>query len=91
MHTIAKDKGGKCLSKEYKNNSTNLEWMCSEGHRWKATAANIKRGKWCRKCSGREPLSIEEMRQIGLARGGMTILAKSSSTLNDDKFPSGVQ
>jgi len=70
MHTIANAKGGKCLSKEYKNNSTNLEWMCSEGHRWKATAANIKKGKWCRKCSGREPLSIEEMRQIGLARGG---------------------
>ena len=44
--------------------------MCSEGHRWEATAGNIKAGKWCRKCSGREPLSIEEMRQIGLARGG---------------------
>ncbi|MBD3163575.1 hypothetical protein GF323_00045 [Candidatus Woesearchaeota archaeon] len=32
---IAKEKGEKCLSTEYKNNITKLLFQCKEGHRWK--------------------------------------------------------
>ena len=55
MQKIAKDRGGKCLSNEYTNNRTKLEWKCSDGHRWFATPGKVKgnkgkKGTWCRKC-----------------------------------------
>ena len=55
MQQIAKKRGGKCLSKKYVNNSTKLEWKCSDGHRWFATPDKVKgskskKGTWCRKC-----------------------------------------
>ena len=48
---IAKGKGGKCLSKNYKNARTHLKWRCAEGHEWKATADYVKnQGYWCGIC-----------------------------------------
>jgi hypothetical protein len=64
MKELASLRGGKCLSKIYTNSSTHLEWECTEGHRWKATPDNIKQGKWCPKCRGKERLTIEEMNEI---------------------------
>ena len=32
MQQLAKDHGGKCLSKEYINTSTKLLWECKQGH-----------------------------------------------------------
>ena len=43
-------RGGQCLSDVYVNNSTKLEFECSEGHRWWARPGNIQQGKWCPKC-----------------------------------------
>jgi len=51
MQKIAKSKGGKCLSKKYVNVETKLEWMCSTGHKWKATPHDIRDGTWCPKCA----------------------------------------
>jgi len=52
MQQIAKHRGGKCLSKIYKNTKTKLQWECSEGHQWKATPTSIKNsGTWCPICS----------------------------------------
>ena len=34
---IAEARGGKCLSTEYVNSNTHLEWECSEGHHWETT------------------------------------------------------
>ena len=71
MHQIAKSRRGKCLSKEYVSSPNKLEWECSEGHRWFATAGSIKSAEsWCSKCSGNKPLTIGEMQEIAEARGG---------------------
>jgi len=51
MHQIAEQRGGKCLSKQYINNRTYLEWECSEGHKWKNTPGHIKKGQWCPVCA----------------------------------------
>jgi len=51
MQKLAKERGGKCLSKKYINNRTKLEWECEKGHIWKATLGTIKRGSWCPICS----------------------------------------
>ncbi|WP_345239571.1 hypothetical protein [Pontibacillus salipaludis] len=52
MHTIAKERGGHCLSEVYINGSTKLEWQCAQGHTWEAKPDNIKWKKsWCPTCS----------------------------------------
>lgn len=53
MHEMASKRCGKCLSEEYINSTTKLEWECEHGHRWFARPANIKYGKksWCPFCS----------------------------------------
>ena len=48
---LAKILEGKCLSKRYVDNHTNLKWQCSERHNWEATYTNVKRGTWCPTCS----------------------------------------
>ena len=50
MNSIAKKKGGKCLSTKYINCKIHLEWECKNGHRWKAVPDSIQRGTWCPIC-----------------------------------------
>jgi hypothetical protein len=75
LQLIARNRGGKCLSDNYVNARTELPWECAEGHTWKATPDNIKRGRWCPTCGRKEGgearrLSIEQMHQIAKERGG---------------------
>jgi len=51
IQEIAKSKDGRCLSKDYINVFTELEWQCEKGHIWKANPHAIKRGGWCPVCS----------------------------------------
>lgn len=49
---IAEVRGGKCLSKEYKNHKTNMKWQCGKcNYIWKACYNNIRTGTWCPKCN----------------------------------------
>ena len=72
MQKIAKSKGGKCLSKDYINFRSKLEFECEKGHRWEASHDNILRGSWCSKCkrSKIQKTKIEEMQKIAELRGG---------------------
>lgn len=69
MISIAEKRGGKCLSEIY-SPTTPLIWQCAKGHVWAALSNNVKRGQWCRKCSGSFKLTIEEMKQIAKDKGG---------------------
>lgn len=48
----ATSRGGECLSHEYVNQNTNLQWKCGNpGHEpWDALPKIMKRGSWCRQC-----------------------------------------
>lgn len=75
MQKLAASKNGKCLSLEYVNTITKLEWRCKEGHVWKATPISVKRGSWCPLCSRKLAaeklrLSIDEFREISKKNGG---------------------
>lgn len=63
LQIIAKQRGGKCLSTTYTNNTTKLLWECAKGHQWKAVPKGIKKGYWCPKCArskkARQPDIIE--------------------------------
>ncbi len=48
---IAEKRGGKILSKEYKNINSRVEWLCGEGHRWVTALRTVRRGKWCPICA----------------------------------------
>jgi hypothetical protein len=50
MMELAKNKHGKCLSKEYINITKKLAWQCQHGHQWEAVGRDIKNGKWCPEC-----------------------------------------
>lgn len=75
MNRLALDHDGQCLSSEYVDAKTKLNWKCNEGHVWGATPDSVRRGSWCPKCgrkASREELkaALEEMRQIATQNGG---------------------
>lgn len=80
MQRVAIRRGGQCLSTEYHNCGTLMEWECSEGHFFSMPYDNIRRGSWCPQCPDNSPLStptlrLSELRGIALDRGGK-ILSK---------------
>lgn len=56
---IVSDSGGTCLGSlnEYKNARNPILVKCRDGHKWKISLNNAKRGRWCPKCK----MSIGEM------------------------------
>lgn len=68
---LAGERGGQCLSTEYVNVDTPLEFQCAAGHRWHATVSNVRSGKWCPKCSRERCRStIGAMRALAASHGG---------------------
>lgn len=64
LKELAISRGGKCLSMDYTNSQTPIEWMCAKGHIWYARPAKVKYGTWCKACAGNKKKTIEEMRII---------------------------
>jgi len=50
MYKLASQNHGKCLSKEYDNVSSVLEWQCSAGHQFHMRVSNALAGHWCQQC-----------------------------------------
>jgi hypothetical protein len=51
MHSLAAERGGKCLSDVYKNSKHKLLWECANGHQWHASSFSIRiRRSWCPVC-----------------------------------------
>lgn len=74
MHGIAAERRGRCLSTEYRNTSTRVEWECEHGHRWRAMPGAIVRGHWCPTCGHASlKLGIELMRSVAAERGGRCV------------------
>lgn len=68
---IIEKRGGKCLSKIYTNNKTNINWVCKNGHNiWSNPYTLSKSKNGCTKCIGNKILTIEEMKMIAKNRGG---------------------
>src|ERR1035438_1687277 len=69
MRSLAKERGGACLSDEYRNAATKLRWRCSEFHEWNAKPGNIRRS-WCPVCAHVVKVDIRLLRRIARERGG---------------------
>jgi hypothetical protein len=48
---IAKDRGGKCLSRRYKSYNSKLKFECGNGHKFESAPVSIEMGSWCSTCS----------------------------------------
>lgn len=74
MQDMARDRGGECVSKEYVNGHCKLHWRCAKSHEWKSAPGTMRhRGTWCPHCAGKVKLTIEEMQQIAISRGGQCL------------------
>lgn len=65
-----KEKEGLCLTKKYINKQSKLDIICNEGHLFRTSFTSILNGVWCRKCSGRYKLEIEDMHLEALKHKG---------------------
>jgi hypothetical protein len=76
---MARARGGRCLSDEYTNGRTPLQWECKEGHDWWQKPENVRQGHWCNECAietkrrNNTNLTIEEMRELAARKGGKCI------------------
>ena len=75
MHLTAAERGGRCLSTEYRNNGTKLHWQCSDGHEWTATPGHVRNGRWCPECKrlssgASQRLSIDHAHRLAKRNGG---------------------
>lgn len=64
LKELAISRDGKCLSTEYINSQTPVEWECRNGHKWFAKPAKVKYGTWCKVCAGSNKKTIEEMHKL---------------------------
>jgi hypothetical protein len=63
--------GGLCLSENYVNIKTPLQWRCEKGHEWKNSLNGVRNQRqWCPYCAGKAKLTIELMQTIADLRGG---------------------
>ena len=77
LNVLAEKRGGKLLSRSYKNRHQKLKWQCSKGHEWNASAASIKGlGSWCPFCAGVAKKTINDMRKIAASKGGVCLSKK---------------
>lgn len=66
MQAIAGERGGRCLSTEFVNDSTELQWECAKGHRWSALPRFLRYKEWCPTC--RRAPRIRDVWKSALAR-----------------------
>jgi len=83
--STAKDRFGKCLSKEYLSSRSKLLWQCDHGHKWKSTWHNIRAGKWCPVCSiekraSKRRRTIEDMQKLARQKNGRCLSKVYSNT-----------
>jgi hypothetical protein len=66
MKSIAKAKGGFCLSDRYlTSNEGRMRWQCASGHEWEQHGTEVAKGHWCKKCSLKKVIGDLHERQNG--------------------------
>jgi hypothetical protein len=70
LRGLASQRGGECLSLEYRNSSSFLLWKCAFGHEWIARTKSIRAGNWCPVCARNRRLRLGDLQRIAADRGG---------------------
>lgn len=98
MHATAAERGGRCLSRGYRNNGTKLQWQCSQAHEWMATPGHVRNGRWCPECKrlksgASQRLSMDHAHRLAQSNGGLCLstVYKNASTPMDWECAAGHQ
>ncbi len=68
MQAMAARRGGRCLSSELGDGSTDLQWECAQGHRWSASPQTLRYKIWCPTCRGRPKIEATWRQALAQAR-----------------------
>lgn len=49
--TLARRRGGRCLSSRYEGFPRKMRWACERGHEWSAPVRSVRGGTWCPTCA----------------------------------------
>jgi hypothetical protein len=71
--TLAKNRGGECLSDVFNGAHEKLTWKCSKGHIWDQSLSVVKSGSWCNSCNGTPKGTIEEMIELATSFNGFCL------------------
>lgn len=84
MQTLARERGGKCLSDSYVNTRSKLRWQCKDGHVWEATPAAIDiAGAWCPVCAfDRRRLTLNDVNGMAAKFGGKCLSTTYSTNIS---------
>jgi hypothetical protein len=75
MQELAAKHDGECLSEEYLGAKQPLLWKCSNPDHppfWQRPAA-VRGGHFCRRCTGKKRISIEDMKAHAMKHGGLCV------------------
>lgn len=61
---ISKKYGGICLSPNYINARTKLQWKCKENHEFSKTYDKVSQGHWCPQCNYHKSTTEKIIRQV---------------------------
>ena len=80
LQAVARERGGECLSTDYRGSRQRVRWRCAVGHEWDATPSSVIYGRWCSVCAleGRRGVRSETLKAgiaLAEARGGRLITA----------------
>jgi len=69
-------KGGELISDRTNGKRRFVTVICSAGHTWETTPRRLKRGGWCPTCDEAKRLTINNMREAAVQRGGLCLSYK---------------
>lgn len=73
----AKSKDGLCLSTKYISAHKPLQFRCGEGHIFTSSGSNVLNlGRWCPECAGKKKLTLKQMQDIAMERGGKCLSSR---------------
>ncbi|WP_392560375.1 hypothetical protein [Orbus mooreae] len=86
IELLAKQKKGKCLTKDYKNSRQRLTWQCQYGHNWQMSIDGYQKGQWCPVCSveHKQQQALRILQQIAKQQGGSCL--STTYTRGCDKY-----
>ncbi|MDS9471545.1 hypothetical protein [Sporosarcina pasteurii] len=89
---VADEKGGRVISKEYKNYNEQLMWECEKGHQFSMKFGHVKDGHWCKVCGyekvaeSRRVYSIVDMKLLAKKYNGECLSERFISTSHPLKW-----
>lgn len=93
IQSLAKSRGGICLSNKYPGINIKMDFQCQEGHTFSLTMHTFKKGNWCPQCKEsnhtiRRPstISIERLHKLAKEHGG-NCLYQGTAALIHKKIP----